>query len=167
MVQLGLGVWMNDLTTTFDRPVKFNAGHVIFAEGEPSSYLYIVVSGEISIFKEGTKRLIPISVVRDKDFIGELSMFSDEPRSATAIATTDSELMMIKKADIRKVMKECPDWITNFMITISDRLRSTVEILRDHNIVDDLADDLAKISSDDQKGYIKSIKEYKARRGIK
>ena len=85
---------------SFDKPVEYKEGTVIFAEGEPSSFLYIVAAGEIRIFKEDKDRLIPISIARSKDFIGELSIFNDEPRSVSAIATEATTVIMVKKRDM-------------------------------------------------------------------
>ena len=156
---------MSTLSSNFDDPVQFKKGKVLFAEGEPSSFLYIVLSGEVRIFKENKSRLIPISVIKEKDFIGELSMFNDEPRSATAIATEQTEVMIIKKAEIRKVIKECPDWVTNIMVTLSDRLRNTVDVLREHRIEDDMQE-AKPLSDQDMAEFQKSIEEYKTRRGL-
>ena len=158
---------MSASASNFDKPVAFKKGQVIFAEGEASSYLYIVVSGEVRIFKETKGKLMPITVVGPQDFIGELSMFNDEPRSATAIATKDSQLMLIKKTDIRKVLRSCPEWVSNIMITISDRLRSTVEVLREHKIVDDIgAGGHEPVAPQDLKEYQISVESYRSRRGL-
>ncbi len=152
---------------SFDKPVDYKEGTVIFAEGEPSSFLYIVASGEIRIFKEDKDRLIPISVARSKDFIGELSIFSDEPRSVSAIATSETTVIMVKKSDIRKVIKECPDWVSNIMITLSDRLRGSIDMLREHRIVDDITDPGGDVDAKTEKEFKKSIDEYRKRRGLK
>ena len=157
---------MSASASNFDKPVAFKKGQVIFAEGEASSYLYIVISGEVRIFKETKGKLMPITIVGPRDFIGELSMFNDEPRSATAIATKDSQLMLIKKTDIRKVLRSCPEWVSNIMITISDRLRSTVEVLREHKIVDDSAGDSEQLSPHDLKEFQKGVANYRSRRGL-
>lgn len=152
---------------SFDKPVDYKEGTVIFAEGEPSSFLYIVVSGEIRIFKEDKDRLIPISIARSKDFIGELSIFSDEPRSVSAVATEASTVIMIKKTDIRKVIKDCPDWVSNIMVTLSDRLRGSIDMLREHRIVDDITDHGGELDPKNEKQFNKTINEYRKRRGIK
>lgn len=157
---------MSSTSSNFDEPVKYAKGHVIFAEGEPSSYLYIVISGEVRIFKEDKNRVIPISVVREKDFIGELSMFSDEKRSASAVATKDTQLMLIKKSDIRKVLKMCPDWVTEIMNTLSERLRGTIDILREHRIEDDLSEAGKPLTVEESNQIAKAIKDYKTRRGL-
>ncbi|MDC1175294.1 cyclic nucleotide-binding domain-containing protein [Bacteriovoracaceae bacterium] len=162
---------MNDLSDNlpdnFAEPISFKKRKVIFAEGEKSAYLYIVVKGEVMIFKDENNRILPITVVGEKDFIGELSMFSDEKRSASAIASEDSQLMMIKKNDIRLVLKECPEWVTSIMNTISDRLRSTVDLLREHRITDDLNTNTKNLTAEETNQFLSSLKDYKSRRGIK
>ncbi len=158
---------MNDSVDNFDKPVSFKKGQVIFAEGEASTYLYIVAKGEVAIVKEGKGRVSPISTVSTQDFIGELSMFNDEPRSATAIALSDCELVLVKKTDIRKVLRDCPDWVTNIMVTISDRLRSTVDVLREHRIVDEIQSSHGTtINDNDLASFSKNVDEYRKRRGL-
>jgi len=152
--------------SNFDEPVHFKAGQVIFVEGEKPAYLYIVVSGEVRVFKEDGKTLLPINLLGAKDFIGELSMFDDQPRSATAIASKDSKIMLVKRSDIRKVLKDCPEWVTNIMVTISDRLRDTIDMMRDHRIIDDFQNDGGELKAEEVKKYMSSIKEYRARRGL-
>lgn len=152
--------------SNFDDIITMKKGHVLFVEGEPSNFLYIVVRGEIRVLKENGKRLVPISVVRDKDFIGELSMFSDEPRAACAVATQHSEVLMIKKSDIRKVIKSCPDWVNDIMQTLTDRLRGGIEILREHRIVDDIFDVGNDLSTEDEKSLQNEIQKYRDRRGL-
>lgn len=162
---------MNDLESgeedSFNEPVHLKKGQVLFAQGEGSSYLYIVVKGEIGIFLEENEKLIFLNTVGDKDFIGELSMFSNDTRNATAIALNDSSLMVIKKTDIQKVLKTCPDWITNIMLTLTDRLRNTVDVLREHRVVDEIHHASTKmISSEEMTGFHTIVNEYKERRGI-
>jgi CRP-like cAMP-binding protein len=158
---------MTDSASNFDKPVKFKNGQVVFAEGEASSFLYLVVSGRVQILKDEKGKLVPISSIGPQDFIGELSMFSDEARSASAIAVEDSELMVIKKSDIRKVLRSCPDWVSNIMMTISDRLRSTVDVLTEHRIIDDLSPNSgSQVTDKDLSEFQGSLKAYRGRRGI-
>lgn len=151
---------------SFDEPVLFKKGQVLFAQGEASSYLYIVAKGEVGIFLEEKEKLTFLNCVGEKDFIGELSMFSDDKRNATAIALEDTSLMVIKKVDIRKVLKMCPDWVTNIMLTLTDRLRNTVDVLREHRVVDEMHPASKKIiSSEEMADFQTIVEEYKERRG--
>ena len=123
----------------FEDPIQYKRGQVIFAQGEASSYLYIVASGEVGIFLEDNEKLTLLNTVGAKDFIGELTMFSDDKRNATAIALEESKLVIIQKAEIRKVLKMCPEWVSNIMLTLTDRLRNSVDILREHRVVDEIS----------------------------
>ncbi|MBT7608589.1 MAG: cyclic nucleotide-binding domain-containing protein [Bacteriovoracaceae bacterium] len=149
-----------------DDAIKLKKDQVLFVEGESSAYLYIVVRGKIRIVKELESKFIPISVVGEKSFIGELSMFSDDVRSASAIAMETTSVLMIKKSDIRKVLKSCPDWVSEIMQTLSGRLRGGLDILREHNIVDGASDSENNLSPQESKSITASLKAYRKRRGL-
>jgi len=152
---------------SLDEAVHLKKGQVLFTQGEASSYLYIVNKGEIGIFLEDKDRLTFLNSVGEKDFIGELSMFSDDKRNATAIALEDSSVMVIKKVDIRKILKMCPEWVNNIMLTLTDRLRNTVDVLREHRVVDEMNTASKKtISSEEMSEFQSIVKEYKDRRGL-
>ena len=144
------------------KKVTYEAGQVIFAEGEPSLHLCIIKYGEIGIFKEKNGMVILVSVISSKDFIGELSIFDEGTRSASAVALSQSEVHLINKSSIQEVLKSCPDWVSNIMTTISDRLRSTTTLLREHRIADDIHETGINLTTEKLSSYWKSIKEYKA-----
>jgi CRP/FNR family cyclic AMP-dependent transcriptional regulator len=152
--------------SNFDNLVTHKEGSVIFVEGEPSTYLYIVKTGAIRIVKEDKDRIIPISLVRQKDFLGELSMFSDGPRSASAIADKDTEVMVIKKKDIKKVIKECPAWVSQIMETLCNRLINSVDMLREHRIVDDELSIGNEIQPQEEVNIKRALDDYRSRRNI-
>ena len=154
------------LDTKFDEAVKLKANQVLFVEGESSAYLYIVLSGKIRVLKETDTKLISISVIGRKSFIGELSMFSDAPRSASAVAIESTEVIMIKKSDILKVIKQCPPWISEIMKTLSGRLRGGLDILREHNIVDSSDEGDNILSNEQARSMQESIESYRERRGL-
>jgi CRP-like cAMP-binding protein len=144
--------------------VSYRAGQVIFVEGDQSNYLYLVMSGKVGIFKEDKNKIAPIAVIGAKDFIGEMSMFSDENRSASAIALVPTELVLIKKSDLRKVVKACPDWVSDIMVTLCDRLRHCDEILKEHSISRELVD--GSITAPEiLSSYAKVIKDHRAKSG--
>jgi CRP/FNR family transcriptional regulator, cyclic AMP receptor protein len=153
-------------STNLDDAVTLKQGQVLFVEGESSAYLYIIVSGKISIFKETESNLIPISVIEGKSFIGEMSMFSDDPRSASAVAMESTKVIMIKKSEIRKVIKTCPIWVSQIMQTLSSRLRGGLDILREHNIVDGGSDSENNFSQEQLNKIGVSLKNYRTRRGL-
>jgi CRP/FNR family transcriptional regulator, cyclic AMP receptor protein len=155
-----------NLDSKIEEVVKLKKDQVLFVEGESSAYLYIVLKGKIRVIKETETKLISISVIEDKSFIGELSMFSDAVRSASAVAMEETEVIMVKKSDIRKVIKDCPVWISEIMETLSSRLRGGLDILREHNIVDS-SNENNNILNNEQAITIKNnIEAYRKRRGL-
>jgi hypothetical protein len=73
---------------------------------------------------------------------------------------------MIKKSDIRKVIKSCPDWVNDIMQTLTDRLRGGIEILREHRIIDDIFEVGNDLSTEDEKTLQNEIQKYRDRRGL-
>ena len=63
--------------------------------------------------------------------IGEMALFDNKPRSASAAAITDVEFTHISKADFNRIMKQIPKWFVNLMSTLSSRLRVTNDRLNE------------------------------------
>lgn len=159
---------MNDSSKkdNFKDAIVLKKDAVLFAEGEASSFMYIIAKGKVGILKENDGKLMPLAVVGEKKFIGEMSLFNDEKRSATAIALEDSEVFMIKKSDIKKVLKNCPEWVSNIMVTLTDRLRDVDELMREHRVFDEALIEKFELNPSEQKVVLGSIEEYKKRRGL-
>ena len=128
----------------FDDNVVFKKDSVIFCEGEPSHYLYIIKRGEIAIVKynDVNKNLMLLTVLEDQDFLGEVSVLDDGVRSASAIALSSTEVIVIKKSDIKKVLRDCPVWLQEVVRTLSYRVRDSISTLSEHSITDDNKDTL-------------------------
>jgi|SRR5690606_16688098 len=139
-------------------------GSVLFVEGEPSTYLYIVKSGEIAIFKEEKGRIFPISMIGPKQFIGEISIFTDDHRTACAVVAQDAEVYMIKKSDIKKIVRACPDWLSEIMETLCDRLKHATDILREHKLSDSTQNE--KFGVQQEKELLESVAKHRAGRGL-
>ena len=78
----------------------YNAGEVIMREGEPGGILYVIRKGDIKITRRvhGYEDMV-LSILRESDFFGELSLLDGRARSATATAVTRAELVIIKKEE--------------------------------------------------------------------
>src|SRR5580698_2658838 len=110
---------------------KFKAGAVIFSEKEDSRCFYIIKTGEVQVFKNhGTKDEILLATIPGGGrVLGELSSIDGGPRSATAIAKTEVDVVKISSETIRWQMKQCPAWFRAIVHDLAERLRSTDELL--------------------------------------
>ena len=78
----------------------FSAGKPIIREGEYGDSMYLIVDGEVRIHS-GDKEL---SVFREKNYFGELSIIDGEPRSASASALTDCLLLRVNKEEFNEIL---------------------------------------------------------------
>ena len=153
----------NSLT---DDLITYKKGTVLFVEGEPSNFLYLIKSGQVKVFKEEKTGLFPISISEDQEFVGEETLFSDEARPNTAIATEDTEVFVFKKSEIRKVVKSCPEWIDEIMETICERLKHAQEMMAEHSIISEEVESDFQASQGEVKTYRDAISKYRKGRGL-
>ncbi len=107
----------------------FNAGETIFAHGDTPEYLYIVESGVVDIVLPGRGDELILATVEEGSFFGELSVFDNHPRNATARAAADSSLICIPLSSIAQLTNRSPGAARQFMSVIIHRLRTADELL--------------------------------------
>lgn len=122
---------------------KYHAGEYIFREGEPGLGMYIIEQGEVSIVSES--RSSEISRLGKGEFFGEMSMFNDRPRTASALAYEDTKVFGFFQPDLLSLLETRPSIGTKVVMMLSRilaerlykagqenaRLRSEL-FLRDH-----------------------------------
>lgn len=80
---------------------------VVFFENEEGDALFMILEGRIKVTILGDDgREIILSVLSPGDFFGEIALLDNEPRSATAIAAEESELLLLLRADFQVVLSE-------------------------------------------------------------
>jgi CRP/FNR family transcriptional regulator len=111
-------------------PRRFEAGQVVFREGDASDTCYVVSSGHARATRSHTDgRSITLATFGPGDFFGELAMFDDERRSATVEAIDDVEACAILGGDMRRLLREHPDISVKLVTTLGRRLRAANERL--------------------------------------
>src|ERR1043166_10096095 len=71
--------------------IPFKAGDTVFKEGEPGDQMYVVLEGEVDIIVHDKV----VETVGVDNFLGEMALIDERPRSATAVAKTDCKLAPI------------------------------------------------------------------------
>jgi signal transduction histidine kinase len=85
----------NDLTEC-----SLPRGTALFEEGDPGDTAYVVTSGELEILKASGEQSVRIAISGPGVVVGEMSLLTGEPRSASARALVDVELVSIPKATL-------------------------------------------------------------------
>jgi CRP-like cAMP-binding protein len=97
------------------------AGEVIFKEGDEADQLFAIKSGEIAI-QLGNRTLAELSA---NSIFGEMALIDDSPRSATAVAKTDVELVPISEKQFLFLVSQTPFFALKVMRVLARRLRAT------------------------------------------
>lgn len=109
---------------------QFEAGAVVFREGDEGSTCYIVRTGRARAIREHPDgRSITLAHFDPGDIFGEMAMLDGERRSATVEATEDTEAIAILSADMHRLLREHPDISVKLIAALGQRLRSTNERL--------------------------------------
>jgi CRP/FNR family transcriptional regulator, cyclic AMP receptor protein len=103
----------------------FKAGSVIFREGDEARELFVVKSGRVRI-QIGNRT---ISELGPDNIFGEMALIDSEPRSATATAITDVELVPVSEKQFLFLVSQTPFFALKVMRVLAQRLRVTNKTL--------------------------------------
>jgi CRP-like cAMP-binding protein len=103
----------------------YKRGSVIFNQGEPGDSFYIIEDGEVDIVDEKNKK--SLAVLRKNDVVGEMSLITGEPRSATAIAKTDTSAWVILKDHFDKHLLTIPKVAETVHTIVHERISDLKE----------------------------------------
>ncbi len=97
---------------------------VVFFENESGDSLFMILSGRVKVTILGDDgREIILTVLGPGDFFGEMSLLDNEPRSATAIATEETELVSLQRADFESVLADNKEIALGLIRVLTQRLR--------------------------------------------
>jgi CRP-like cAMP-binding protein len=97
---------------------------VIFFELEPSHGMYVIRSGSIKITKIVDDKEIILAVLKAGDIVGHMGLIDIKPRSATAIACEDCELIAIAHTAYLPILKDGASILARIFITLAERIAS-------------------------------------------
>lgn len=117
--------------------VKYKKGTMVFEEGDRDIFMCVVVKGGVNIVKrdehDAAKHVTTIGVGK---VIGEMSMIDGNPRSAAAVAATDTILVNLSKESMDLLFREKPyvglKLLKKIAFSMSQRLRQTTGVLVDY-----------------------------------
>lgn len=111
--------------------ISLKTGETLFNAGEPGESLFVVRSGSIELFiKDTVGQKIVLTISEAGDLFGELSLLDSGPRTATAVALSDTELLMLDRDDLLLLFQKRPDAALNMLAAMSTMTRKADELLR-------------------------------------
>jgi CRP/FNR family cyclic AMP-dependent transcriptional regulator len=111
--------------------LKVPEGHTLFQAGDPGDSLFIMQSGQIELFiKDTAGQKIVLTTAQPGDMFGELAMLDTGPRTATALALSDSEVLVLDRGDLVLLFGRKPEAALHMLAALSGLTRKADELLR-------------------------------------
>ena len=112
--------------------VELSRAERLFEEGASGNQLYVILDGKIKLTRaaaDGRENLL--SVLGPGEMFGELSLFDPRPRTASAVAVTDSRLGALAHDDLRSWLTGRPDVALHLLQALAQRLRRANDVMAD------------------------------------
>lgn len=112
--------------------VHLDRGEVLFREGQRGDRLYVITAGKIKLGRtssDGRENLL--SIQGPGEMFGELSLFDPGPRTATATAVAESELIGLGNDQLYEFLNQRPGVSISLLAALARRLRRTNDSLSD------------------------------------
>lgn len=137
---------------------KVPRGSAVLHAGDRTDFVYFILSGILKVLvsdEEG--REVILSNLGPGEFFGEMGVLDDNPRSATVVANTPCELIVISKADFKRCLAENFDVSLYIMRSLVKRLRSAdrkIESLALMDVFGRVARLLLEMAEEDKDGQL-------------
>ncbi len=97
------------------------AGEAIFREGDDAHEMFVIKHGHVAI-RLGNRTLAELG---ERAIFGEMALIDSAPRSASAIALTDCELVPVTEKQFLFLVSQTPYFALNVMRVLARRLDAT------------------------------------------
>lgn len=107
---------------------RFDAGTVIFRQGDFPGCMYDIQSGAVAIYAEyGTAQQTRLTTFTAGQVFGEMELIASCPRSAAAVAAEDTETVALTQADFAGYFQDKPEKVLSVMRQVSRRVKETTD----------------------------------------
>ncbi|HEX2623504.1 MAG TPA: cyclic nucleotide-binding domain-containing protein, partial [Phototrophicaceae bacterium] len=108
----------------------FPAKVTIFKQDEASGGLYVVTAGQVAIQVRGhATSTIQLATLGVNAYFGEMSLFNNRPRSASAVTLQETEVMKLSRTSFIRLVRQFPDMSLTLLDVLSQRLAELNEQL--------------------------------------
>jgi CRP-like cAMP-binding protein len=110
--------------------VAFEAGHVLFNEGDMGDAAYIIMEGEAEVSVRSPAGPVVVATLGRNAFLGEIAILCDVPRTATITARQRLVCLRISKDLFLRLINEFPQMAVSVVRELAHRLEQTNNKLR-------------------------------------
>ncbi len=132
--------------------ITYLPGEYILREGAKCDSLFIVKEGQIQIYRQDShKNKIPVGLVQSGEYLGEMSLISERPHGANAVALTKVICVKITSEALEEQLKTAPSWLVALTRGLVFKLHRTNDVLKRNGLVDESISAAVKAIQDKEK----------------
>lgn len=118
-----------ELLASSSKVLTFDSGQILFRQGDVGNAAYVIIAGEAEVVTEGSEGEIAIATIGQYQFIGEIAILIDVPRTATVVATAELTALVISKEMFYRLVTDYPEIAIEIMRELAGRLfKTTVQV---------------------------------------
>lgn len=111
-------------------PCSRAQGEVIFEQGDPADFLYLLLDGEVVVhFKPDDGPALVVAHIRPEGVVGWSAALGSRAYTSSAECATDCEMLQIRGEDLRQLCEQQPETgnllLERLAVVIAERLRNT------------------------------------------
>ena len=112
----------------------FSLGEVIMQEGKPGGRLYVLLAGQVKVVAgHRSEEETVLHVMEPVEVFGEMSLLTEEPASATIVATDYCHMLTLERESLEPILLKNPNVCVSLLRDAFRRIRRlTTEIVREN-----------------------------------
>lgn len=111
---------------------SYPAGQVVLLEGAPSSVLYFIRAGRVKLYKTSSRgREQVLQLLRPGESFNEVAALDGGPNPASAQAIEPTTLLLLRRHDLLRLVRERPSFALALVRTFASRLRQVLDLVED------------------------------------
>lgn len=104
--------------------LTFNAGAVLFREGDRGDSAYLILQGKVDVAVASPNGDVVVAHLGANNIVGEMALLCEMPRTATIIAAEPLDTLKIKKDQFLQLMRDLPQMTLEIMRELAVRLNN-------------------------------------------
>lgn len=105
----------------------YGDGDIIFNEGSPGDWIYVILSGEVEIFKTVNQKKYIIEILREGEVFGELSFIGNISRTASAKAIGSTRLGVIDRDFLYNEFNKLSSPMRSILVSVVKRFKKMLD----------------------------------------
>jgi len=101
----------------------YQDGEIIVRQGEVGNAMYVIQSGKAEVVQEVNGKSVPLAVLGENDFFGEMALFEDQVRAATVRALGAVRVLTVDKKTLLRRIQQDPALAFRMLEHLCHRVR--------------------------------------------